>query len=182
MSSFYIFRMVRHIADRLFFQPTKVSNFFHYHYKFPKKIFLLYSKNCENIAVATFSLHCSQMLSSCVSFSKHSRRIVEILLKLSRSIRFAITVYRTLAACTQRPSGLAQAGGTIQFMRDTNVHIPTALSAAINPRLRQTASCVLAFVFVCRSIQQSKKLALAQVIISVPLVVNFRDLLNCCYR
>ena len=44
-------------------------------------------------------------------------------------------------AYIQRPSGLAQAGGTIQFMRDTNVHIPTALSAALHPRLRQTASC-----------------------------------------
>ena len=41
--------------------------------------------------------------------------------------------------CLQRPSGLAQAGGTIQFMRDTNVHFPTAFSAALHPRLRQTA-------------------------------------------
>ena len=50
-----------------------------------------------------------------------------------------------LAADAQRPSGLAQAGGTIQFMRATNVHVPTAFSAALHPRLRQTASYLLAF-------------------------------------
>jgi hypothetical protein len=39
----------------------------------------------------------------------------------------------------------AGGGGTIQFRRDTNVHIPTALSAALHPRLRQTASYALPF-------------------------------------
>ena len=53
-----------------------------------------------------------------------------------------------LVTCSQRLSNLAQAGGTIQFMRATNVHIPTAFSAALHPRLRQTASCVQSFLSV----------------------------------
>ena len=56
-----------------------------------------------------------------------------------------VFVYRTLAADAQRPSGLAKAGGTILFMRSTNVQFPTAFSAALPPRLRQTASCVAVF-------------------------------------
>ena len=40
-----------------------------------------------------------------------------------------------------------QAGGTIQFMRGTNVHIRTTLSAELHPRLRQTARYLLASFF-----------------------------------
>jgi len=35
-----------------------------------------------------------------------------------------------------------------QFMQATNVHFPTSLSAALHPRLCQTAGCTLAFTFI----------------------------------
>ena len=52
-----------------------------------------------------------------------------------------------LAACTQRPSGLAQRRRTLNVLQATIFYVRTSLSAELLPPLRQTARCVLG---ICR--------------------------------
>ena len=81
--------------------------------------------------------------------SKFSKKIQKFSFLLPKVLSF--TTFSL--ACTQRGGGLGQAGGTIQFMRGTNVHIRTTRSAELHPRLRQTARCV---AVICPSIVEKQ--------------------------
>jgi len=66
-----------------------------------------------------------------------------------KGLDYIVWQIRTVVRKWQLTGGrLGAGGGTIQFMRDTNVHVPTSLSAALHPRLRQTASYLQAFTFI----------------------------------
>ena len=56
----------------------------------------------------------------------------------TQTVKLVWHCLRRLHTCSQRPSGLAQAGGTILFMRATNVHVPTAFSSRLLLLLRKT--------------------------------------------